>query len=64
MMQSIQRWEVHIYFEVPDLMMIFFIYDNFYSNMLGKLKEIHFLHEPTSVEIKKSIMDNQTGVKE
>lgn len=62
MIQLIQRWEIHVYFAAPEPMIILVLYDNHYSNMIRKLSEIHFLNEPTSIEIKKSVMDNQTGV--
>lgn len=51
MLQVIKKWRIILYFNLSEKNMTFFIHDNFYSNMLGKLREVSFDLEPSKIEI-------------
>lgn len=53
MMQIIQKWQITLEFHDDGENLSFFIYDNFYSNMLRKLTEFCFTVNPDVIKIEK-----------
>jgi len=65
MMQVIKKWKIEAVSNDPKTKIVFFIFDNYYHNVLNKLKEFNFTFEPTKVEITEVIdfkQEAQLGV--
>jgi hypothetical protein len=62
MMQVVKKWRIELFFPIENKSSVFFIHDNFYSNMLNKLSEIHYENVPSSIKIELIEGPKQEGV--
>lgn len=51
MLQVIKKWRIVLTFSELDQKIIFYIYDNHYSNMIRKLGEFSPINDPIKIEI-------------
>lgn len=56
MLHVIKKWRIILYFDLSEKSITFLIYDDFYSNMIRKLNEIHFDIEPTKIDIHEELV--------
>jgi hypothetical protein len=62
MIRIISKWAIKIYFNNPEETILLYIYDDFYLNMLSKLREISFNQDPIKIVIDLVENQRQTGV--
>jgi hypothetical protein len=62
MTNVVKRWRIELFFPIEEKSFVFYIYDNFYSNMLNKLSEINYENVPSSIKIELLEGPKQEGV--